>query len=419
MSELKRLNTVTLDAEKCKGCVTCMKRCPTEAIRVRDGKASVMYDKCIGCGECVRLCPYRAKVTSYDKFEVIRNPKYKYKIVLPPPSFYGQFNNLTDVNYVLEGLKRLGFDEVFEVGRGAELNTLATQILLNKGTIPKPVISTACPAVLELIYARFSNLKQHLLNVLPPVDVSAKLAREKAIKKGYKDEEIGVFFISPCPAKVYAVKSSMGVIKPYIDGALSSGEIYMKLLPVMKLVKNPDNLSKMGVTGLQWASSGGEAAAAMRGKYLAADGIENCMHILESVENGTLDEIEFIELNACIGGCVGGVLNVENPFVAKARIRNLRTRFPQIANSLADTGKPADYYLVEKPFEDSAVSLDRAEAFSRLLSIQEMYRDLPQIDCGLCGAPSCRAFCEDVVSGNLPQDAVCPHLNHDDKRGKI
>lgn len=415
MSELKRLNTVTLDAEKCKGCVTCMKRCPTEAIRVRDGKASVMYDKCIGCGECVRLCPHHAKITSYDKFEVIYNEKYKYKIVLPAPSFYGQFNNLTDVNYVLAGLRRLGFDEVFEVGRGAELNTLVSQILLNKGNIPKPVISTACPAVLELINARFSNLKQHLLNVLPPVDIAAKLAREKAVKKGYKDEEIGVFFISPCPAKVYAIKSGMGVKKPYVDGVLSSGEVYMKLLPVMKLISSPENLSKMGVTGLQWASSGGEAAAAMRDKYLAADGIENCMRILESVENGTLNEIEFIELNACIGGCVGGVLNVENPFVAKARIRNLRSRFPQIANSLADTGKPADYYMTEKECESVSVSpTDRAANFSKLLAIKEMYETLPQIDCGLCGAPSCHAFCEDVAEGNI-KGAVCPHLNRLDK----
>ncbi|MBQ4587445.1 MAG: 4Fe-4S binding protein, partial [Clostridia bacterium] len=94
MSELKRLNTVTLDPSKCKGCVTCMKRCPTEAIRVRDGKASVIYDKCIGCGECVRLCPHHAKITSYDKLDVINS--YQYKIALPAPSFYGQFNNLDD-----------------------------------------------------------------------------------------------------------------------------------------------------------------------------------------------------------------------------------------------------------------------------------------------------------------------------------
>lgn len=411
MSELKRLNTVTLDPEKCKGCVTCMKRCPTEAIRVRNGKASVMYDKCIGCGECVRLCPHHAKITSYDRFEVTINPKYKYKVVLPPPSFYGQFNNLDNVNYILAGLKRLGFDDVFEVGKGAELNTLATRIALDRGGLPLPVISTACPAVLELISAKFSNLKEHLLSILPPVDIAAKLAREKAIAKGYKDEEVGVFFISPCPAKVYALKSGIGVKKPYVDGVLSSGEMYMKLLPVMKLIKDPDNLSKMGVTGLQWASSGGEAANALREKYLAADGIENCMRILESVENGILNDIEFIELNACTGGCVGGVMNVENPFVAKARIRNLRAKFPQISNSLADVGKSAEYYAVESPLSNANENpLDRAEAFHRLMIVHDMYEQLPQTDCGMCGAPSCRAFCEDVAFGNLPPDTVCPQL---------
>lgn len=413
MSQLKRLTTVTLDPAKCKGCLTCMKRCPTEAIRVRDGIASVMYDKCVGCGECVRLCPHHAKIPSYDKFEIVNG--YKYKIALPAPSFYGQFNNLHDVNYVLTGLKRLGFDDVFEVGRGAEISTLVTQILLNKGHIPQPIISTACPAVLELINARFSNLKKHLLNVLPPVDISAKLAREKAVRLGYKEEEIGVFFISPCPAKVYALKSGMGVKVPYVNGVLSSGEMYMKLLPVMKLIDHPENLCKMGVTGLSWASSGGEAAAAMRDKYLAADGIENVIRILESIENGTLNEIEFIELNACTGGCVGGVLNVENPFVAKARLRQLRIKFPQIANSLVDLGKSADYYLTEKEDEVATPTLDtdRATAFVKLLEIQEMHNKLPQNDCGLCGAPSCRAFCEDVVTGRLPKDTVCPQLKKD------
>ena len=91
-------NTVILDPDKCKGCITCMKRCPTEAIRVRNGKASVMYERCIGCGECVRLCPHQAKLPSYDPFDIIKD--YKYKIALPAPSLYGQFENLTNVDYV-------------------------------------------------------------------------------------------------------------------------------------------------------------------------------------------------------------------------------------------------------------------------------------------------------------------------------
>ena len=35
----KFYHSVRLDESLCKGCITCIKRCPTEAIRVRDGKA--------------------------------------------------------------------------------------------------------------------------------------------------------------------------------------------------------------------------------------------------------------------------------------------------------------------------------------------------------------------------------------------
>lgn len=408
MSELKRLHTVTLDKDKCIGCSSCIKRCPTEAIRIRDGKASVIYDKCIACGECVRICPSNAKIPSYDKLETINN--YKYKIALIAPSLYGQFNDVKDINYILTAFKQIGFDFVFEVGTGAELVSQATQRLFAAEKLKKPVISTACPAVLELINERFHNLTENLLPLLAPVDVAAKLAREKAVKRGVNPADIGVFFVSPCPAKVYALKANKTVKHNYVDGVLSVAEVYMRLVAEMKKLDDSKNLSEMGILGLQWASSGGEAAGAMCEKYLAADGIENVMYILEALENGKLKDVEFIELNACISGCVGGVLNVENPFVARARIRQLRKKFPQIGNTLAEVGKPLGYYFAEKSLEqdNQAFGEDRQLAFSRLLEIQELYKTLPQIDCGVCGAPSCMAFCEDIVMGRASSDAQCP-----------
>ena len=85
-------HSVTLDKDLCKGCINCIKRCPTEAIRVRDGKAHISPGLCIDCGECIRICPHHAKKPIYDPLSVLDN--YKYKIALPPPSLYGQFNNL-------------------------------------------------------------------------------------------------------------------------------------------------------------------------------------------------------------------------------------------------------------------------------------------------------------------------------------
>lgn len=408
-----RHNTVILDPDKCKGCITCMKRCPTEAIRVRNGKASVNYDRCIGCGECVRLCPHQAKLPSYDSFDIINN--YKYKIALPAPSFYGQFENLTNIDYVLNGLLEIGFNDVFEVGRGANLCSEITKIMFDQEKVKKPVISTACPAVLDLILVRFHDLKPHLLQLLAPVDIAAKLAINRALDKGIKRQDIGVFFISPCPAKVFAIKQGLGVDRPYIDGVLSASEVYMQLLPVMKNVQLKP-LSKMSVQGISWASSGGEAANCSREKYLAADGIENVMKVLNALEDGQLHGIEFIELNACVGGCVGGVMNIENPFVAKARIRELRRKLPLKLNELADEGFPLDFYTWEQSPELKDVyllSTDRLTAMKKMMEIENILKDLPHRDCGMCGAPSCRAFAEDIVNGIIPKDSKCWSKEHE------
>lgn len=412
MNKIKDLYTVKLDDEKCKGCINCMKRCPTEAIRVRNGKAKVIYERCIGCGECIRICTNRAKKAIYDDFEIIKN--YKYKIALPSPSLYGQFNNLTDINYVLEGLLRIGFDKVFEVSRSAEIVSEATRKVLAEGTVKKPVISSACPTIVELILIRFHNLKDNLLPMLAPADVSAKLAKEEAVKEtGLKDEEIGVFFISPCPAKVFAIKGNLGTKKSYIDGVLSQSDVYFRLLGEMNKIEKPRELSRSGIVGIGWASSGGEAAGILKEKYLAADGIENCISILKELENDKLKDLDFIELNACPGGCVGGVLNIENAFVAKSRILALRKFMPVTKNRMEDFNHDLKYYLwEEQPDNISVFCLDenRNVALDKMQKVEELLKTLPGLDCGACGAPSCRAFAEDVVNGIVAENTCTRNL---------
>ncbi len=404
----KALHTVTLDPEKCVGCVTCMKRCPTEAIRVRDGKASVNYDLCIGCGECVRLCYHHAKNPSHDSIDTMAD--FKYKIVLPPPSFYAQFNNLKNVDIVLNALLELGFDEVYEVGQAAEYCSNVTKMMLDNNQLKKPVLSTACPAVLELILMRYQNLKENLINLLPPVDLAGKIAREKAVERGVNPDDIGVYFISPCPAKVFALKTGIGVEKPYVDRVLSSSEVYMKILPLMKSLETEKSVTKLSALGLRWGVTRGEANSLYRDNTIAADGMENVISVLELLEDGKLDDIDFIELNACISGCVGGVMNIESPFVARARMHKLAKKLPATLNSVADLSKSLQYFLWETVPESNDVfklSDDRLTAFQKIVETEQILATLPLADCGLCGAPSCKSFAEDIANGVIPKNSVC------------
>ena len=69
------IHSVSLDPSKCTGCTTCMKHCPTEAIRVRNGCAVIDAERCIDCGECIRNCTNNAKKSICNSFDEIKNYK--------------------------------------------------------------------------------------------------------------------------------------------------------------------------------------------------------------------------------------------------------------------------------------------------------------------------------------------------------
>ena len=193
-----------------------------------------------------------------------------------------------------------------EVCCGTTCYLLGAQSLLAlEKSMPAPIISTACPAILELILMKYHDLRDHLLATLAPVDVAAKLARERAVAKGVPEEDIGVYFISPCPAKVFALKMGLGVDRPYVDRVLSVSDAYMRIVPAMEKLEEVKPLCRMSAGGLSWGISRGEANATGGIKTIAADGVEQCVKILEALEDGGLGDMEFIELNACVSGCVG------------------------------------------------------------------------------------------------------------------
>lgn len=393
-------HSVFLETDSCKGCTTCMRYCPTQAIRVQNGKAKIIREKCIDCGECVRRCSYRAKKVLSDSFDMLNS--FKHNIALVAPAFCGQFSKAVNIDVILTGLKNIGFDDVFEVARGAEVVTAKTREILDSKKYDGPLISSACPAVVRLIAVRFPSLADKLIPLTSPMEVAAQMARKEAVQKtGLSNEDIGVFFISPCPAKVTAVKQPLALKKSDVSGVISVKDVYMKLAQALQSVKEVEKLSVAGRDGVRWARSGGETDALGISNYIAVDGIHNVIKMLEELEDDKIKNIDFIEALACNSGCTGGPLNVENEFVANSRIRNLSENLE---------GKPVNYDNLDlywdkkvdyEPF--SPLDKDINEAMRKMQLMEEIYNRLPQLDCGSCGSPNCREFAEDIVRGKAQE----------------
>lgn len=409
----KFYTSVHLKEDLCMGCINCIKRCPTQAIRVRNGKAVIKKEYCIDCGECIRICPHHAKEATYDPPEIIKS--FEYTVALPAPSLYGQFNNLEDTDIILTALKKIGFDDVYEVSGAAELVSDLSRQYVAEHKEKWPIISSACPTVVRLIQVRFPELIEHLLPIHAPAELAAMLARKKAAEEtGLPPDRIGIIFISPCPAKVTAVKSPIGADKSNIDAVLAMKEIYPLLLPMMKeSIDNTEELSISGRIGISWGSAGGEAGGLLIDNYLAADGIENVIRVLEDLEDRKFEQLEFIELNACSAGCVGGVLTVENPYVAKVRLKRLRKYMlvagSHLENRDMDEARWSDEVRYEPVFK---LGVNMNDSIRKLSQVEELKQKFPGLDCGSCGAPSCKALAEDIVRG-VAKEEDCIHILRD------
>ena len=400
-------HSVLVDYKRCRGCTTCMKSCPTEAIRVRRGKATILADRCIDCGTCMRVCPHHAVRLIPDKLEELE--KYEYRVALPDPALYGQFQNLEEIDTVLNGLLKIGFDGVYEVAKAAELlSDVARHRILSINPAVTPRISSACPTVIRLICMRFPKLIPNIRNSIAPIELAAILARKEAEEKtGLPPEKIGVFGIVPCPARVTAAHSPVTLKQPVLDGAFAIRDVYLKLLSPMKELDELQPMASAGIMGVGWAFCGGEAAARLDQRYLAVDGIENVIRMLEEIEDGRLPDADFIELSACVKGCVGGCLTVENPFGAHMRIKKLMKGLPVSCNRHSDLDVPPDVFYADKELEYVPVlrlDNDRGAAMEKMMKIERLEEHLPGLHCGSCGAPSCHAFAEDVVLGRASEE---------------
>lgn len=399
-------HSVRLIENRCKGCVICAKRCPIEAIRIRGGRSQIIESRCIDCGECIRRCPAHAKTVVTDSLSDLK--QYKFNIALPAPTLYAQFNADVRIDNLLAGLMNLGFDDVFEVAQGAEIVSLAIKDYLKRSDIRRPVISSACPAVVRLIQVKFPELIDHLVPIDAPAEVAARVMRAKASRdRGINPEDIGIWFITPCPAKMTAVKRPLGSEKSNITGAIGISQIYALLLKALQDIPAGVERRHASWIGVNWALSGGESIAVGVDNQMIVHEIHNVNEVLEQVALGKLAGIDYIETLACAGGCIGGPLAVQNRFIAefnmKLRAQNMKTedtlkgRVPLQEYRESELGVSERRAIEPRPIlrldEDIFKAMYKVEVMEKTLKL------LPGLDCGSCGSPNCKALAEDITQG--------------------
>ncbi|MBN1117705.1 MAG: 4Fe-4S binding protein [Bacteroidales bacterium] len=395
----------------CYGCTHCIRVCPTDALRVRYGKAYLLPERCIDCGKCMKACPVNAIIIDQDDFNDIF--KYKIRIALVSSILIGQFPRHYSSRKIYSGILEQGFTHVYEAEHGAGILAEEINQFIENNKSVRPVISSFCPAIVRLIQVRFPSLVENIMLLKAPLDLAALSFKNELLERGYSEDEIGIFYVTPCAAKIAAIKSPVGEENSPINGVINMDLIYNKVYRDLKketrstcIVPEKEQLKaeEMG-----WSLTGGEARN-INGRCLSIDGINNAIDFLEGIENGTITNFDFIEVRACDQSCAGGILTSSNRFLTTERLeeRIIKYENDKIEGKIFNN-KTIDNHI---DFVKGKISIDKIEprsilkldddmesAMKKMGRIQRILSFLPGIDCGACGTPSCKTLAEDIVQG--------------------
>ena len=386
----------------CRGCVNCIKSCPTEALRVIDGKVRIIPDLCIDCGECLRSCREKSLVLDEDDWDVLKN--HGSSILMADPTFCAQFSHYWSPGLVRKALESLDMKDLFDEAAVAfDLAAFATARKISESAKESlPLISVYCPAVVRLIQVRFPELLPRLVDVENPLETGTLLWRRKT------GSSEGVTLVTPCSAKIMLVRGPVGRSKSTMDHVVSVKRLARDLLAAGPKVVGTGTVP-VGTRWLAWALRGGESRhiKAFSGRSfttMAVSGLRNTIDLLQDLELGRLKGVDFVECRVCDLGCIGGIGNAESRFLSELRLSAQSIPWEpteeelEAISALYDSGVwKLEQPIQPRPRPSLAETLE--EAMKKLKSMQAVLAELPHIDCGACGRPSCRALAEDVVRG--------------------
>ncbi|MBN1629738.1 MAG: 4Fe-4S binding protein, partial [Thermoleophilia bacterium] len=393
-------------ADKCRDCRACISACPTQAMRVRGGRPSVLEHLCIDCARCIAACSSQAlvmrdEVSSLDAL----SGKEQMLLVVPPALLAGCGPDYTPAQ-VLAALQGLGFADVitsepYEAAlRDAGADAAASAKTGEPGSPARPVLVPSCPAIVNLIELRFPSLVPHLAPFDSPWE---------AVQAAHADRPVA--YVASCPSQRSALLMHASAPVECIAPEVVRQAAMVRLTGGATAAAASATAATGEVTAAAQPSAVAERQAAAQsptpaGGLLTVTGIDHVIAVLEEIEDGLLEDVDVIEPYACDGGCFGSPLLAEDHHVAARRWDRGRAA---VETAVPSGGTAITRRRAFAPRPGIRLDSDMARAIEKLGRMQTVIQALPGRDCGACGAPTCAALAEDIVMERAGME-LCPYI---------
>ncbi len=394
----ERPTSLTTLAERCRDCRRCITACPTGAVRVREARPSVLEHLCVDCTRCIGVCGPEALTMQSATAVPAGDPDVT---LVVPPAVLVDYHPFGDASQVRAALDRLGYRDVVVTHGHETALRAAVAARAASGEAPVPVVSPVCPAVVALMELRFPALLPHLASFASPLE---------AAQLDLGDGE--AVFIASCPSQRTALLAQ----RPTAQYRIASPAVLRQAVAPRLAADAGDGRpagdgDAAAAAAVDAATTVGrpDASPTDAGDALVVTGADHVIAVLEQLENGLLAGAAVVEPYLCDGGCFGSPLLSGDPYVAAWRWAR---------TGLAAEGRAHERPQPFRPRPGLRLDDDMAAAIRKLAELERATASLPGKDCASCGAPTCAAFAEDIVTGRATRD-LCPYIAPEHGRDSV
>lgn len=383
---------------KCQRCYVCIRKCPTKAIMVREGQASILGNRCISCGLCAVYCRQGAKEIRNDLLrakKLIAQKRETVAILSPTVAAYFNFENLSEE--IVKALKELGISKIYDGTFGAGLIYEEYRKLLGQ-KIEQPIISSRCTAMVSLVQKHYPQLLPNLAKVVSPMIASGRFIKHNL------GNEVGVIYIGPCVAKKEEISDEE------VSGAVDVVLTFKELEGIIEGSRNKtiqtDRISGSTATDMDLRRLAQDKGLS-ESEIFISSGRENLLDIIDELSHNQTG-LRFLDLSFCREGCI------DSPIMPKGlglfKRKNMVANFINLSTleKMPKGEKPS----LRRDFHDKSKSLTLPTEgeIKTVLSRLGKYKEEDELNCGACGYGTCQEKAIAICQGIAEEEMCLPNL---------